>query len=127
MEYLLLSLVLAAVFAFIAYPILQPPVAEPSETSARDALAAQREADYQAIRDLDFDFQLGKLSSADYQTLRERHKAHVAAVLQQIDALGPAVTVPTEPTRAAKLFCPNCGAPREPDDKFCRRCGNSLG
>ncbi len=126
MEYLILSLVLAAVFAYIAYPVLKPPPAESSEPNALDALVAQRDSAYQAIRDLDFDFQLGKLSVEDYRTLRERHKAHAVSVLQQIDALGQAQTVRTAPTREPKMFCTNCGTPREPDDKFCRKCGTQL-
>ena len=126
LEYLLLSFVLAAVFAYIAYPVLKPPHEETIERNALDALVAQRDGAYQAIRDLDFDFQLGKLSSTDYETLRERQKAHAASVLQEIDALGQTQTVQTAPTREAKMFCTNCGTPREPDDKFCRKCGNSL-
>ena len=126
MEYIILSLVLAAVFAYIAYPVLKPPLEETAERNALDTLVTERESAYQAIRDLDFDFQLGKLSSADYQSLREKQKAQAASVLQQIDALGSAQVVQTASIREPKLFCTNCDTPREPDDKFCRKCGNKL-
>lgn len=126
MEYFILSLVLAAVFAYIAYPILKPPREEIVASNAIELLVAQRDAAYQAIRDLDFDFQLGKLSATDYESLRERQKSQAATVLQKIDALGAAPAVRTAPTREAKMFCTNCGTPRESDDKFCRKCGNKL-
>ena len=130
MEYLLLSFVLAIVFAYLAYPVIKPPHAETLEpnTRTRDALVAERDFAYQAIRDLDFDFQLGKLSPADYQTLRDKHKANAATVLQQLDTLAPATPAETTPTpaRDASLFCTNCGTRRAPDDKFCRKCGNRL-
>ena len=126
MEYFILSLVLAAVFAYIAYPVLKPPREEIVERSALDPLVTERDSAYQAIRDLDFDFQLGKLSSADYQALRERHKALAATVLQQIDAVSSAQKVQAGTTTDAKVFCTNCGTPREADDKFCRKCGNPL-
>lgn len=127
MEYILLSLVLAAVFAYIAYPILKPPPEEQFEPAALDELLTQRESAYQAIRDLDFDFQLGKLSQTDYNNLRERHKAHAASVLQELDAR-PLVAPAPRPvaTREVNLFCTNCGTQREPSDKFCRKCGNQL-
>ena len=126
MEYILLSLVLAAVFAYIAYPILKPPGADLAVPNALDELMTQRDTDYQAIRDLDFDFQLGKLSAADYQALRERHKAHAASVLQQLDARGQTAPAQVGSAREPKMFCTNCGTPREPEDKFCRKCGNKL-
>lgn len=126
MEYLIVSLILAAVFAYIAYPILKPPPEEIVERNALDPLVTERDSAYQAIRDLDFDFQLGKLSATDYETLRERQKAHAASVLQQIDALGQPPVAQAAPTRDTKMFCTNCGTPHEPDDKFCRRCGNKL-
>jgi len=126
LEYLILSLVLAAVFAYIAYPILKPPREETIERNALDPLVTERDSAYQAIRDLDFDFQLGKLSATDYEALRERQKSHAASVLQEIDALGSAQPVQVGTTHEPKMFCANCGTPREPDDKFCRKCGNKL-
>ncbi len=55
---------------------------------ALDGLTAQRDSAYDAIRDLDFDFQMGKLSQTDYTALREKSKTRAALALQQIDALG---------------------------------------
>lgn len=50
-------------------------------------LLAEKETIYAAIQELDFDFKSGKLSAEDHQTLRRRHEAQAAAVLQRIDEM----------------------------------------
>ncbi len=126
MEFVLVAIVLAAVFAFIAFPILNPPRTEKTESNALETLIAQRDSTYQAIRDLDFDYELGKLSTNDYTTLRERYKGRAAMTLQQIDAMGQADAERVALTRGQEMQCGNCGTPYELGDKFCRRCGNRL-
>jgi hypothetical protein len=77
------------VIAFIAYPLFTTSYANLAETSdALETLISQRDSSYDAIRDLDFDFQLGKLSQNDYAPLREKYKARAAETLKEIDALG---------------------------------------
>ncbi len=96
MEFILIAILVVGVIAFIASPLRRGIVALPlpstreeqsQSSNALETLIAQRDSMYAAIRDLDFDFQLGKLSPGDYQTLRERYKARAASVLQQIDAI----------------------------------------
>src|SRR5574341_2148201 len=88
LEFILIAILIAGVIAFIAYPLFTPRREEDSPSpNAPETLIAQRDSAYAAIRDLDFDFQLGKLSESDYRTLRERYKARAASVLQQIDAI----------------------------------------
>ncbi len=96
MEFILIAILVVGVIAFIASPLRRGAVPLPlastreeqsQSSNALETLIAQRDSMYAAIRDLDFDFQLGKLSPGDYQTLRERYKARAASVLQQIDAI----------------------------------------
>lgn len=96
MELVLIAILIIAVLAFIASPLRKSTVTLPlpstreeqsQPSNALETLIAQRDSTYAAIRDLDFDFQLGKLSPGDYQTLRERYKARAASLLQQIDAV----------------------------------------
>ncbi len=76
---------------FVAWPFLfpsregqkrlpAPPVDELQE------LIARREAVYSAIRDLDFDFETGKLEDEDYRLQRETWIARGVEVLKAIDA-----------------------------------------
>ena len=39
-----------------------------------------------SLKDLDFDFETGKLSKEDYQGLRKKYEAETIDVLKQIDA-----------------------------------------
>ncbi len=59
------------------------------ESGTREALLRQRDAIYAAIRELDFDFRLGKISEEDYHPQRERLALQGVAILKQLDALSP--------------------------------------
>ncbi len=91
MELVLVALLVIGIIAFIAYPLFNLPRGKFTESENEwDALIAQRDATYEALRDLDFDFQLGKLSKVDYDALRDKYKTRAAYILQQIDALAGA-------------------------------------
>jgi cytochrome c-type biogenesis protein CcmH len=67
---------------------------DPEDSSARSLLLQERERLYTELQELKFDFQAGKLSEADYQTLKLEIESKAAAVLQQLEAL-PTERVPT--------------------------------
>jgi hypothetical protein len=54
-----------------------------------EQLLMQRDTIYAAIRELDFDYRLGKVSDEDYHPQRERLALQGVAVLKQLDALAP--------------------------------------
>ncbi len=88
MEYLVIAVILIIVIAVIAYPLFSGTRSQTAKTpNALDGLIAQRDSAYDALRDLDFDFQMGKLSQSDYAALRDKYMARAALALQQIDAL----------------------------------------
>ncbi len=88
MEYLLVAILVVAVIAFIAYPLFAPSrVKNEPAADALDNWIAQRDSAYDAIRDLDFDYQMGKLSPRDYEALRNKYRARAAEALEQIDAV----------------------------------------
>ncbi len=89
MELVLIAILVVVVLAFIAYPLFSSAEEKPKPTTdALDSLVAQRDSAYDAIRDLDFDFQMGKLSQEDYDKLRDKYKLRAAQVLKQIDDAG---------------------------------------
>lgn len=51
------------------------------------ALHARKESLYSAIRDIDLDYGLGKLTEGDYEELRQKYRVEAASVLKEIDAL----------------------------------------
>ena len=78
---------LIAVAAFVAQPLVVQSRVLPSNESPRDKLSAERDALYVSLRDLDFDFQTGKLLEADYRAAREQYVARGVEILKQLDAV----------------------------------------
>jgi hypothetical protein len=68
--------------------LVKTRVNTPSDDSPRDKLLAERDTIYTAIRDLDFDFQTGKLLEVDYHATRDKYAARGVEILKELDALG---------------------------------------
>ncbi len=92
-----------------------------SEESA-DPLRVERNALYAALRDLEHDHETGKVSDADFATLRGDIRRRVAALFEREDA----GTTPDSVTLPEIIACPSCSAPVRPGDRFCAQCGASL-
>lgn len=101
-----------------------PP--EESETPIKPLEEAKARI-YESLRDLQFEYRLGKLSDEDYQASKAELQKELARVLQQMDAAGPAT--PAKPAAAAKPkgnVCPHCGASFKEKLKFCGECGKAM-
>ncbi len=87
----------------------------------------QRLAVLTALRDLDFDFQVGKVSEDDYTALRVKLVAEAARYLQddkndEIEALIQA----RKASKAKAAACAHCGETLEAGNRFCPHCGTSA-
>jgi hypothetical protein len=90
---------------------------------------------YENLRDLQFEFRLGKLSDADYQKTKVDLQRELARVLAEIDAT-PGMPVQPARAKAAKAAadtavkvsdkCPHCGAKFPQPLKFCGECGKAM-
>lgn len=56
-------------------------------------LVSQKEHTYAAIKELDFDYNMGKLSEEDYQELKKQYKQKAVDILKQIDELSGSTKV----------------------------------
>ncbi len=86
----LLLAFLAGVVAIVVWPLLQGQQGSPtghgsSTLSGIARLQADHEAILIAVRDLDFDFQTGKLTEEDYRSQRESLMQRGVELLKQID------------------------------------------
>jgi hypothetical protein len=150
----IVAIVLATLtVAFVAYPLFRGVRATGNpldQDSELDGLVAQREASLLAIKDLDFDFQTGKLSEEDYRELRGRYAAKAVSVLQELDRrAGPTPELEEEIEQEVRqlrqkgeerrrkqeaggrrgekeLSCPRCGRAYQAGDRFCAGCGAAL-
>lgn len=137
---LLIGLAVAVIVAvYVSQPLRRKPAT--AAPSPRQRLEAEYQATLAAIRDLDLDFQMGKLVEPDYRALREQYVAQGVAQLQELDRLGAltaasrsqhisdqveAMVQARRKQRAATRPCPVCGQPTRPGDRFCSKCGAAL-
>ena len=81
--------IIAAVAWAIAAPLLRagaPATAAMSVVDPeRHRLEKQRDLAYAAIKEAEFDFQMGKLSPDDYAALRRTYEARAIAALAELD------------------------------------------
>ena len=114
MSGLQISLIVAFVvpaLALVLWPLLRGTGAESATApegprdDRRLELEEEKVALYRALRELQFDHDAGHLSDADYDGLRERYETRAAALLTELDALGPA-PAPREPVAPAPAPAP---------------------
>jgi hypothetical protein len=124
-----------AVLAFVlGVRVRDLPVAEPE--SPFQHLDERKVAIYENLRDLTFEYRVGKLSDADYQSTKKDLQKELAAVLGEVDRLKvllngsgrvPApVLVAKADTMPSGFVCPSCGAKFEKELKFCGECGKPM-
>ncbi len=88
----LLIMLFASVAIVVIWPLLQSQdktAGEPENHAAPSTLAqlqSQHEAFLISVRDLDFDYQTGKLTEAEYLAQRESLMQRGVDILRQIDA-----------------------------------------
>jgi hypothetical protein len=139
----ILSLLMAfAAFLVVAYPVLSSSRAvEPVATSAEetvDDLLAQRDSVFQALRELRFDHEVGKITDEDYVVFEGSLKQTAANSLRALDewevgadrdlagAFEAAAVTRAAVNPEGGLVCVRCGHAVGPEDKFCGRCGATL-
>ncbi len=77
----------------------------------------------EALREIEFDRQTGKLSDADYATLKASYTERALAELRtEKDTSAPTATEPP----AQRVPCPECGPRPESDAVYCSECGRYL-
>lgn len=118
------------------------PAAEP--VSPTRHLEERRAAIYENLRDLQFEYRVGKLSDADYQQTKLVLQKELAGVIAEIEHVSKGATaalpVPAIPAHAvqasaaaavpagakAAYVCPHCGAQFPVALKFCGECGKEM-
>src|SRR6266404_5154016 len=92
---------------------------EPEPVSPFQHLDERKAAIYENLRDLQFEFRVGKLSDQDYQQTKQDLQKELAGVLAEIDrlkqTLASQTTAPTVSPKPAKkgpqkFICPSCKA-----------------
>jgi hypothetical protein len=158
---------LVLVGLYVARPLIKPVSRSRSRLTTYQALFAQKEAILVQIRSLEFDYNTGKLTDADYHRTREEFMVEAEDIFRRLDELEerggtvepasattatgstsdfeseieaavvrrrsqPAPIAPESSqiqpsvSNGKTRYCPECGRPTDPDDKFCANCGHKL-
>lgn len=122
-------------------PLVSPGVDAPVMFGGRTRQALEREKTLvlRSIKELEFDFAMGKMSQADFDEMGGRLRLRALGLMQQLDAGGgykekierevakrlgaPAAPVALDAPDA--LVC-HCGTSNDPDARFCKSCGSKL-
>jgi hypothetical protein len=134
----LASLIAVAVIVFIL-SVRAKDLPAPEPVSPFQHLDERKAAIYENLRDLQFEYRVGKLSDQDYQQTKldlQRELAGVMAEIDRVKAEIAAGTIPVpapEPVKAqapsktpVKYVCPSCKAEFVQPLKFCGECGKSM-
>lgn len=112
---------------FVAKPFQKVRGKKPATPVKQVDPDEQRLAALTALRDLDFDFQVGKVSEDDYTSLRARLVAEAARTLQDDKNDEIETLIQARKTSKAKApACAHCGETLEAGIRFCPRCGTAV-
>jgi len=108
-----------------------------------DRLLDRKAVVYSNLKDLEFEYQMGRLSESDFQQLQAGYKNDAAAILQSLDELDASENLDEmiekdiasskakryasspKPARDSSR-CPSCGAEVVSGKKYCADCGHRL-
>ncbi len=134
---LLVTLILCGgAVAYVLLPVVRPrSTTLPAATPEADLLRERQESTYVALRDLDFEYELGNLAPDDYFAMRERYARRAMALLKAVDERERDATAAVEEAvrslRAARqsgaedsagATCGHCGAVLPPNALACPVC-----
>jgi hypothetical protein len=131
----IIAITCAVAIAVIAFILGVRPkdIPQPEPVSPFLHLDERKAAIYENLRDLQFEFRLGKLSDDDYQSTKKDLQKELARVLAEVDKIKNAGGASVQPPPPAKVvvpptgfICPACGAKFPTALKFCGECGKPM-
>jgi rRNA maturation endonuclease Nob1 len=134
---IILAAVLAIVVIGFILGVRMKDLPEPEPESPFRHLDDRKAAIYESLRDLQFEYRLGKLSDEDYQTSKRDLQKELAVVLADVDKLKvqlgvngiasvPAKKLAQAATATSRTVCSSCGAKFDRELKFCGECGKPM-
>ena len=136
MTFALASLITVGVIAFML-SVRAKDLPQPEPVSPFQHLDERKAAIYENLRDLQFEYRVGKLSDQDYQQTKLDLQRELAGVMGEIDRVKAEIAsgkipvpspelVKTNVAKPAPYVCPSCKAEFSQPLKFCGECGKPM-
>jgi hypothetical protein len=130
-----ITCVIAIVVIVFVLGVRPKDLPEPEPVSPFQHLDERKAAIYENLRDLQFEYRVGKLSDIDYQQTKRDLQKELAGVMAEVDRikeelqLAPSAPAPkSKPVRKEidPMTCPHCNARFDKELKFCGECGKPM-
>ena len=130
-----ITCVVAIAFVVFVLGVRSKDIPEAEPESPFHHLDERKAAIYENLRDLQFEYRVGKLSDEDYQSTKRDLQRVLAGVLAEVDRLKVQLGVngvarpaapAAKPATVAPNTCVSCGATFEKELKFCGECGKPM-
>ena len=126
--------ILAIVVIVFVLGVRPKDLPEPEPVSPFAHLDERKAAIYDNLRDLQFEYRVGKLSDDDYQLTKKDLQKELAGVMAEVDRIKlqlqagrpPAPKPKPAPVVQDPRTCPHCSAHFELELKFCGECGKPM-
>ena len=132
-----ITCVIAIVVIVFVLGVRPKDLPEPEPVSPFAHLDERKAAIYDNLRDLQFEYRVGKLSEEDYQLTKKDLQKELAGVMAEVDRVKlqlqggrapspPAAAPKPKPAAADAFTCPHCNARFPQELKFCGECGKPM-
>jgi ribosomal protein L37E len=150
-EYVVLFVLLIGSCYWIIHPLLEEDVHQngftPKPKDILKELKDKKDGAYAAIRELEFDLSMGKLTEEDFQILKRQYTLEAVGYIKEIDELelppatfskpvdavseveneqGTAAARNHQPAERKHIYCTSCGTKSGVESQFCAACGSNL-
>jgi hypothetical protein len=147
---ILFGLLLGACY-WIINPLLQEDVRQngftPKPEDILKELKNKKDGAYAAIRELEFDLNMGKLTEEDFQILKRQYTQEAVGYMKAMDKLESSKAAFSKPMDTAfeeeieqedtsirnhestdrkYIYCTSCGEKAPDESRFCAACGSNL-
>ena len=130
MQLIVVVVLVVAITILFTLFVRAKDIPAPEPVSPTRHLEERKAVIYENLRDLQFEYRVGKLSDADYQQTKLTLQKELATVLAEIDRVNLASPDQRPAAPKSKVapinICPHCGAKFPKPMKFCGECGKAM-
>ena len=130
MNFVLIAAALTLAVILYTLFVRSKDLPEPAPVNPYQHLEDRKAAIYENLRDLQFEYRVGKLSDVDYQRTKRDMQSELAVVLAELDRsqqkVAPVISTSPKAKADAGRVCPHCNAKFDQTLKFCGECGKAM-